>query len=308
MLDIHRMAVFLAAAETGSFSKAGHRLQMSQPAVSMQIRSLEKQLDVELFHRAGRHICLTEVGQALVPMARDLVNLSTSIHDVVASLENQVIGMLKLGCSTTAGKYVLPRMIAQFLEDHPAVQVTCHVGTRGSALKMLLDGQAHLAITSLHEPSRELEYRAFITDPVVLIVPPNHAWAQRQSIRVDELPKSKYILREITSGTQQTVVQGLTEHNMSVDDLSTVMVLGNSEAIHMAVAENIGVAFISRRAAVEGIKGGRVNEVPVDGLQMTQQLYMVRRAQRVATGAQAAFWEYVYSPNNHLFRENGSSG
>ena len=308
MLDIHRMAVFLAAAETGSFSKAGHRLQMSQPAVSMQIRSLEKQLGVDLFHRAGRYICLTEVGQALIPMARDLVNLSTNIHETVASLENQVIGRLKLGCSTTAGKYVLPQMIARFLDAHPAVQITCHVGTRGSALKMLLDAQAHLAITSLHEASRELEYRSLITDPVVLIAPHDHTWTRRESIRVDELPEGRYILQEIDSGTQQTVIQALTEHNLSMSDLSTVMILGNSEAIHMAVAENIGVAFISRRAAAEGIDAGRVVEVPVEGLQMTQQLYMVRRAHHAATGVQAAFWEYVYSPKNRSLLENGPTG
>ena len=307
MLDIHRMVVFLAAAETGSFSKAGHRLQMSQPAVSMQIRSLEKQLGVDLFHRAGRYICLTEVGQALIPMARDLVSLSTNIHETIASLENQVIGRLKLGCSTTAGKYVLPQMIARFLDAHPAVQVTCHVGTRGSALKMLLDAQTHLAITSMHEASRELEYRSFITDPVVLIVPPDHVWAKRESIRVDELPEGRYILREIDSGTQQTVIQALTD-NLSMSDLSTVMILGNSEAIHMAVAENIGVAFISRRAAAEGIDAGRVVEVPVEGLQMTQQLYMVRRAHHAATGVQVAFWEYVYSTENRYLLENGSTG
>jgi DNA-binding transcriptional LysR family regulator len=241
-------------------------------------------------------------------MARNLVDLSATIHETITSLENQVIGVLKLGCSTTAGKYVLPQMIAGFLDLHPAVQVTCYVGTRGSALKMLLDGNAHLIVTSLYEASKELEYRTFITDPVVLIVPPDHTWAQRESIRVEELPEGRYILREIDSGTQQTVIQALAEHNMCLSDLPTVMILGSSEAIQVAVAESIGVAFVSRRAAVEGIAAGRVVEVPVKGLQMTQQLFMVRRSHQAATGTQAAFWDYVYSSGNHVLLDNGLSG
>ncbi len=304
MLNIYEMRIFLAAAETGSFSEAGRRLQISQPAVSMQIRSLENRLGIELFHRAGRHISLNEVGQALVPMARDLVNRSIHVYESVASMQGDVIGVLKLACSTTAGKYIIPRLIAGFLDLNPSVQVSCQVGSRGSALKMLLAGEAHLAITSLREPSKEIEYRQFITDPVILIAPPDHAWARREFIEVKKLPEGKFILREISSGTQQTVVQALSEYGISPNDLPTVMVLGNSEAIHEAVAEDIGVAFISRQAAATGISVGRVVEVPVKGLEMAQQLHIARRVHRTPTNAQAAFWSYVYSPENRRLLEN----
>lgn len=298
MLDIYEMQIFLAAAETGSFSEAGRRLQMSQPAVSMQIRSLEKRLDVELFHRSGRHIRLTESGQALIPMARDLVNRSIHIQEMLASMQGEVIGELKLGCSTTAGKYVLPRIIASFLEDFPEVQVSCMVVSRGSAIKLVLDNEAHLAITSCREQSKELEYRQFMVDPVVLIVPPTHKWASRDSLHLDELPEARYIKRELSSGTQQTIVESLVEHGLTLDDLPTVMTLGSSEAITIAVAEGIGVAFVSRRAAEDNIDMGRVVEVPISGMTMYQQLYMTRRANNVMTTAASAFWDFVYQPDN----------
>lgn len=298
MLDIYEMQIFLAAAETGSFSEAGRRLQLSQPAVSMQIRALEKRLGVELFHRAGRHIRLTEAGQVLIPLARDLVNRSLHIKEVMASLQGEVIGMLKLACSTTCGKYVLPRLIARFMEHHPDVRVTIDVVPRESALNLLLDGHAHLAITSLREPSREVEYRPFIIDKVVLIVAPDHPWAVREWIAVDELPQGRFILREFGSGTQQAVSQALAEHDLSLNALNTVMVLGNSEAILVAVTERIGAAFISRRVAAEAIACGKVVEVPIAGIDMQQQLYLVRHAGRAPSSAQAAFWEYVYLPEN----------
>ncbi len=304
MIDIHEMQIFLAVAETGSFSEAGRRLQLSQPAVSMQIRTLERRLGVELFHRAGRHISLSEAGQALIPMARDLVNRAIRVQEALASMQGEVIGELRLACSTTAGKYVLPKLIGGFLEIYPSVQVACNVNSRGVALRMLEKDEAHIAITSLRD-SRMLEYRQFITDPVVLIVPPKHPWAQRKSITVDELSEGRFIFREENSGTQQTVIQGLSEHNMSLTDLPTVMILGNSEAIHLAVAEGIGAGFVSRRAAEAGIIAGQVIEVPIESMFMEQQLYMARHAQRPATSAQTAFWEFVFADENrHLLNDN----
>lgn len=307
MLDIYEMEVFLAAAETGSFSEAGRRLQLSQPAVSMQIRSLERRLGVDLFHRSGRHIDLTEIGQALVPMARDLVSHAAQVRENVAAMQGAVVGVLRIACSTTAGKYVLPKLIGGFIERFPAVQVDCQVVGRDSALQMVIQGEAQVAISSLREPSRDLEYRQFITDPVVLIAPPGHPWAAQGSIETADLPAGRFIRREIDSGTQQTVIEALAEHDLSPNDLPTVMILGNSEAIYMAVAEGIGVAFVSYRAAAEGIAAGRVVEIPVRGLNMTQQLYMVRHTVRHASAVQSAFWDYVYAPENRPLLTQHSS-
>lgn len=298
MLDIYEMQVFLTAAEAGSFSEAGRRLQLSQPAVSQQIRNLEKRLGLELFDRSGRNIRLTELGQALIPMARDLLNLSIYAEETIVSLQGEVIGLLKLACGTTAGKYVLPKLIAGFVEQYPRVHVICDVGTRGSALDLLAEGHSHIAITSLREPSKDLEYRPFIVDPVVLIAPLGHPWASRGAISVDDLTEGRFIVRELNSGTQQSVIEALAEYELPLSALDTVMTLGSSEAILMAVTEGIGVAFVSRHATADAIDKGRVVEIPVVGLNITQQLYMVRHMLRAPTTAQAAFWKHVYAPEN----------
>lgn len=307
MLDIHEMQIFLAAAETGSFSEAGRRLQLSQPAVSMQIRSLEKRLDILLFHRAGRHISLTEAGQALVPMARQLVNQAIQVQETITALQGTVSGTLRIACSTTAGRYVLPRLIAGFVDRYPLVQVSCYVGGRGQAIDLLLEGEAQLAITSLREISRELEYRQFISDPIVLIAHPDHPWAKRKAVRVADLPGGRFIFREPHSGTYQTVADALAEQGMNMRDLAPIMVLGNSEAIYVAVKEGIGVAFLSRRAAAQGIADGYVVEVPVEKLVMAQQLHMARRSDQTMSTVATAFWDFVYTPENrHIL--NGTNG
>jgi DNA-binding transcriptional LysR family regulator len=298
MLDAHQLNIFLITAELENFTKAAQLLNLSQPSVSAQVQSLERRLGTKLFHRAGRHISLTEAGQALLPLAREMVQLSIHIEETMASLSGAAVGHLKLGCSTAVGRYTLPRLIARFREEHPHVQVSCNVMTRDAALKALLDGILHLAVTSAREFSKEIEYRLFTADQVVLIVPADHPWAVRGHIGPQELLTENFILREKTAGTRRALEEGLAQHGLHPDQLQTVMIMASSEAIRTAVEEKIGVSFISRLVASAGIELGRIVEVDVTNLDLKQQLYIGRNVRRPATKAQSAFWEFVHAPAN----------
>lgn len=298
MLDARQLNVFLIAAELENFTQAARHLNLSQPSISAHIQTLERKLGTQLFHRSGRHITLTEAGQALLPLARDMVNLSVHVEETMASLTGTVVGQLKLGCSTAVGKYVLPRLSAHFLKQYSQVQVTCSVMTRKSTLEALLDGTVHLAITSAREYSKEIEYRPFTSDEIILIAPADHPWAARQQIEPQELLAEKFVLREESAGTRHALEHGLAKQGIHVNQLHTVMVMANSESLRTAVEEKIGVSFISRLVASAGILLGRVVEVKVKGLELEQQLYIGRNTQRPATKAQAAFWEFVHKPDN----------
>lgn len=307
MLNIHELQVFLTAAETENFSEAGRRLNISQPAVSMQIRSLETRLGMDLFRRSGRHIALTEAGHALVSMARELVDRAIQIEETIASMQGDVVGLLKLGCSTTAGKYVLAKLLSGLREEHPQVEVVCNVSSRDKALRMLRDGDVHIALTSLREPYKDIEYRPFLTDHIVLIVPADHPWAQQNvPIQPDDLIEQNFILREEGSGTREALKEGLARHGMSLDHLNTIMVLGNSEAIRMAVQEGIGAAFVSTMVAIEAVQAGNLTVVPVEGLELTKTLYMARHTGRPATRAQSAFWDFAFARSNEKIRQRPS--
>ncbi len=307
MLDAHQLNIFLVAAELENFSEAARQLSLSQPSVSAQIQSLESRLGTQLFHRAGRHIHLTEAGQALLPLAREMVDLSIRIEETMASLEGKVVGHLKIGCSTTAGKYVMPRLIARFCEAYPQVQVTCNMSTRQNAIQMLREGKVHVAVTSLRLSYKHIEYRQFLTDQVVLIVPPDHPWAERDQIEPQELLEADFIMREETAGTRRVLQEGLAEHDLSIERLQVVMTLGNSEAIRMAVQEGLGLAFISRLAATNCLQVGQLAQVDVAGLDLKQALYIGHHTRRPATQSQSAFWEFIYDPaNRELLQFNDS--
>jgi DNA-binding transcriptional LysR family regulator len=298
MLNIHEMNVFLMAAETQNFSEAARQLHMTQPAVSMQIQSLEHRLGVNLFERSGRRIQLSEAGETLMPMAHDLISMSLRIEETMKSLGGEVVGHLKIGCSTTAGKYILPQLVARFRRMHSRVQVTVYNSGRDHVMDMLCDGMTHISVVSSLVRCRDAEFQPFFTDRVVLIVPVNHPWASRNSIKPQELDKVDFILRDNMAGTRQVMVEGLMEHGIHLDDLKTVMELGNAEAIEMAVEEGIGVSFVSRLVAQRGVALGRIKIVKVEGLDLERKIYMAYNIRRAATSAQSEFWSFVHEPHN----------
>ncbi len=308
MLNLNELRVFLVAADTENFSEAARRLRMTQPAVSQHVRSLEKRFDVALFERFGRHVTITDAGRALVSMARDLVERGHRIEETMASLHGQVVGLLKIGCSTAAGKYVLPKVLAGLRILHPQVDVVCHVTTRRTALGLLQSGEAQVALTSLREPIKNVEYRPYLTDRIVLIAPPDHTWALRGGgITVGDLTTERFVSREEGSGTIDALREGLAHHDLTLDDLSVHMVLGNSEAVRMAVAEGIGLAFVSAMVAAEALAAGTVSVVAVEDLELTRTLYMARDVSRPATRTQTAFWDFAFSPANDEIRRRPAS-
>jgi len=292
------MNVFLTAAETQNFSEAARQLHMTQPAVSMQIQSLEQRLEINLFERSGRRIQLSEAGETLMPMARVLVSMSLRIEEAMKSLGGEVVGHLKLGCSTTAGKYILPQLIARFRRMHPRVQVTVYNSGRDQVMNMLCDGMAHISMVSSLVNCRDAEFQPFFTDKAVLIVPIDHPWANRSRIEPQELCEVDFILRDDTAGTRQVMVEGLIEHGIHLDDLNVVMELGNAEAIEIAVEEGIGVSIVSRLVAQRGVDLGRIKMLEVQGLNLERKIYMAYNIRRVATSAQTEFWNFVHQPPN----------
>jgi len=289
MLDWHDLQVFVAAAELENFSAAAQELHLSQPAITQRIRSLEKQLGVKLFERQGRRVHLSEAGAYLLPLAKDLLRRSKRTEEMMQSLRGEVVGHLVIGCSTTTGKYLLPPLMARFCDRYPGVQATVRVGSRNRVLELLTTGEVHLAFTSALTPRREIRYRQFIQDQVVLIAPSNHPWIQKEAIEPVELLQERLILREPGSGTYQAMEAALARHDISVDELHTVITVGNSEAIILAVEEGIGVGFVPKLAAQRCMRLGNISIIPIADTYMSYTIWMAENTMQPATAAQLHF-------------------
>lgn len=293
MLDAHQLNVFRVAAETLNFTQTAKMLHMTQPSVSQHIQSLENHFETKLFVRNGRHIELTDAGEALVPLARDLVRVSVHIDEMMETLKGEIYGHLQVCCSTTPGKYVLPQLLASFHRRHPAVRVTCQVTAQHKAIEKLCEGEVHLALTSTNQDLHKgPDFHHFLSDPLVLIAHPDHPWAAQGEIEPEALHESYFIMREDTSGTYNAVAKGLSSAGIDIHDLNTLLTLGNSEAIALSVQEGVGVGFVSEMV-VDKLCRENVAVINIRGVELCRDIYIGRQTRLPASAAQNAFWNFI---------------
>lgn len=295
MLGIHELQIFVAAAETENFSAAARKLQLSQPAISFQIQSLEQQLNVQLFQRTGRRITLTEAGRDLLPMAREMLNYSTRIEETMCARQGIVKGSVQIGCSTGPGKYVLPHLIGAFRRSYPDVQFSVHVMDRRSVEDRLLSQQIHIGVVGLHTKNSDLECWPLFMDHLVLIVAPTHCWADRPKISLAQLQDAQWIFREEGAASRQLVEASLAESGLDSRSFHVAMELASPEAVETAVEAGHGVSFVSQLAVRHALELGRIKAVDVEGLTVQRQIYLARNRHRTCTCAQLRFREFVES-------------
>ena len=298
MIDYSRLQIFLQAAERLSFSETARCMHVTQPTVSRQIKALERNLGTTLFERSGAGLCLTEAGRLLVPRARKLLCQTCELKQMMESLQDTVVGHIRIACSTTAGKYILPQFAARFCHQHAGVWASILRCTPEYVVPRLLEAQADLGVVSCEVCGDDLECQEFFVDHIILIVPASHAWVLRAPIDPSDLLEQPFLIREPTSGTRRVMLAELGKHDIVLDDMNIFMELGNAEAIVRTVEAGFGISFVSRLAAAWALREGTVAEVPVAGFNLQRQIYMVQKIIREANRAVDAFWEFVHVPSN----------
>lgn len=299
------MNVFVTAADTLNFTVTAKRLHLTQSSVSQSIKALESQLDVELFRRTARRLRLTDAGNLLLPMAREVVEGSVRAAERMELMKTQVHGHLIVGCNTAPGKYVLPVLLAKFNEVYPSVRFTCMVLPQEQALAKLEEGEIEFAFTNFGEMNKgATEIQLYLQEPLVLIAPPGHPWTKRKQIEPKELYEERFIMREPVSGTYRNVKRGLTEIGIDIEKLDVFMEMGTSEAIALAVQQGLGVGFVSNMI-VEKICREGVHAVKVRGLNIIQNIYFGQQTVRPASSAQVAFWNYIREMDTSILKIDG---
>jgi len=298
MIDLQKIETFLCAAEKLSISEAAKQLHLSQPTVSHQIKLLEQELGNTLFARSNTGLQLTEAGRLLLPWARRLLHDTNDLKDMMSSLSDDIAGELRISCSTTAGKYILPQLAARFCLRFPGIKTRILACGPEHAALNLLEGEAHIGVVSSEVRDASLESQKFFRDTITLIVSSNHRWASRSSIDPGELLGEPLILREETSGTRRVMLTELARHDISLDDLRVFMEVGNAEAIVGTVAAGYGVSFVSTMAVSLLREQGKIVELPVDGMTLQRTIYMVRKRISTPHRPRDVFWGFIHAPEN----------
>jgi DNA-binding transcriptional LysR family regulator len=289
-MDFVRLSVFSAVARHSSFSRAAEALHLSQPAVSKHIRQLEAELGVQLLHRRGNRVELTDAGRIVADYAQRVSVLTEEVRRVLGELEGLQRGYLRVGASTTPGLYLLPQALAHFQAKYPGIEATLIIANSADIMRRVMSGQVDLGFVGVPTETPGLQVRPFAEDEIVLIVPSGHSLAQQQTFTPGLLANETLILREAGSGTQQIAQSHLSELGVRP---RRVMELVGSEAMKRAVAAGLGVAFVSRHAIVLEMAQQLVSVPDIPELRFRRPLFILTRKDARPSAAALAFLALV---------------
>jgi len=293
---LDQLRILKAIAAEGSFKRAADSLYVSQPAVSLQVQNLERQLDVPLFDRGGRRAQLTEAGHLLLSYGEKILTLCQETCRAIEDLQNLQGGTLIIGASQTTGTYLLPRMIGLFRQRYPDVAVQLHVHSTRRTSWSVANGQIDLAIIGgeispeLHD---SLEIIPYAEDELALILPVHHPFAKQDTIQKEDLYRLGFIALDSQSTIRKVIDQVLTRSGIETRRLKIEMELNSIEAIKTAVQSGLGCAFVSTTAIEKELQMGMVHRVKIEDVVVKRMLAVITNPNRYRSKAAEAFCQDI---------------
>jgi DNA-binding transcriptional LysR family regulator len=286
-MTLRQIESFLALARDGSFTRAARRLHLSQPTLSEHVQELERELGTPLFARRYRQVVLTEAGRTLEPYASRVMATLESAGQAVAELDGLQHGSLVVGASTTPGIYVLPRIIGRFRVAYPGITLSLQIANSRAIEERVRAAHLEVGVVGGHLlAAGEQCLTAGLIDELVLIVPPNHAWAKRGTIGLDHVSAEPLLMREDGSATRHVTERALRKAGVQ---WRVAMELDHTEAIKQAVMAGLGVAVVSAHAVRREVAVRHLAAVRVRGLELRRHFHVIHGEGRPLSGSARAF-------------------
>ena len=291
-MNLNHLAVFYAVAEEGSVTRAANRLHISQPAVSKQLRDLEKSVGAALFHRLSTGVRLTDAGELLHGYARQMFALEDEAQSALRQLRALERGRLRVGASTLIADYVLPRVCARFHRAHPGVELRMEVVNSREVARRLKNNAIEVALVDGPDEWADLHSDVWGDDALVAIAPPEHPLT-RKPLTPQELSRAPLcaplLLREEGSGVRAGVEAWLFPEGQPARAVS----LGSHEAIRRAVVQGMGVAVLPARVVESDLQGGQLVALDITGGSPHHPLRRLRVPGSYESRAAREFWRLL---------------
>ena len=291
-LNFHQLYIFHAVASHLSFSRAAESLDITQPAVSIQVQELERSLGVTLFHRRPRGLRITEVGEMIYAYSQQIFSLSNRMVATVQEMQDLKTGHLTLGASTTPGEFLLPLAVGQFRRVYPGIRVELTIANSRSIIQRIMNRELDLGMVGdgAEGHSNDLETVDYVDDEIVLVASPDHPVAQSQRLTPEQVAGHGLIVREEGSATRQTAERLF--RSLGTEPL-VELELGSNQAVKQAAVAGGGVGVISSLGIVAEVKAGMLTVLDVEGWACRRPLTLVHPKDRYLSPAQRAFREFL---------------
>jgi DNA-binding transcriptional LysR family regulator len=293
-MNLRQLEVFIAVAESGSFSRAAEITLLTQSTVSQHISSLEKEYDLKLLDRTGKGALPTEAGKLLLTHARRVIEEAREVPLALNRFRGLVEVELKIGGSNIPACYIIPDCIFSFRERHPGVTISLLQGDSRETLERLKREEVEFALVGSRFADKELDFTPITLDKISLVVPVGHRWSGVESILPEDLVGEPLIFREPGSGTGKTFRDELVKAGLAPQDLKVSMCLGSNEAIKQAIQSGAGISFLSELSVKKECERGEMSIVRVRGLEISRHFYLVTRRGRNLAPAAEAFVDSIF--------------
>lgn len=295
-MNLHQLRVFLYAARYLNFSHASEELGMSQPTVSVHIRKLETELGLELIEQIGKSLYLTEPGRRLMEYADRIFALERDAEMMLSNYRG-LNGCLRIGVSSDLGTYYVPKLLVDFCQLIPALNVTMKVGNTKWVKEHILKNTVDMAVVSGELPSpAQFDVIPFLHDELVVIAAPNHPLAGK-TLGASDLFGQPFILRERDSNTRTVFQHAMLDRNLQ---FHVLMELENTEAIKRLISSGAGLGVVTKLALDWEISANRLVILNVADLHLGRDSFIVWYKDKKPTRSMQAFTDFVcrYASNH----------
>ena len=274
MVNLDQLRIFRAVAQCRSFTRAAATVHLTQPGISKHIKQMEQYFGVALFDRSGKKVTLTEAGAVLLEATLEIMATIEAAERRIDDLKGLRGGRLRLGSSFPVGVYILPRVLAEFRRRYPAVELALEICLSELVETKLLANELDLGLVSYDARDPRLVARPFMSDELVVIVPPGHRWAKKRHVAPRELAGETFVVAAQGAGTRAVVEERLRAQGIL---LTNVLEFGNLEGAKHAVEAGLGVSVQARSVVQREVAAGSLRAVRLTGMDTRIQFFYARR-------------------------------
>lgn len=290
-MNFHQLQIFYVVAQRRSITGAAGEMRLTQPAVSLQIRALEKECGLPLFERGGPQLRLTQAGEALYRCAVSILHTRDEARRLMAELGAATKGKLILGANTTGGMYLLPRIVRAFKEIYPETEIILQVDATERLYESTLQNVLDMALVGGPTRDKRFGVEPVCLDNVVLIASPSHPFAKAGTIALKDLKSEPCVLPQQGSRTRQLV-----EHKLKSAGITpnVVMQLSGTEAVKKAVEASLGIGFVSSYSVEREAAIGALTLVRIERFEITRHMELIYRNQKYFSPVAQHFREFAH--------------
>lgn len=300
MPHIDQFRSFCLISELQSFSKASDQCNFSQQALSHQIKKLEIEYGSELFHRKGGVILLTENGKKVYNSALEIISLFEKSIVEIKNKNNFYYGDMKLGASSGFEEYPLPLLLGLFGSVYSNVKISLRTGDSREIVDQVYKGFLDLGFVGNEISRSNLSFKPFFKDEMILIVDPNHPFAKRNFISIEEFIKIPLILQQRGEGIRETLLALINNQGINCSDLNVLMEMGLQNSVKSSVMFGFGAAVASKLSCLSELSMGKLVEVKVEGLELKRPIYLCTNNLKPLSNIAKVFIDFVDKKKENL--------